>query len=106
MPRTTFGNLLVAARQMLSAIQANKDQVTVPGGIDAFIKKGADTVSALEAANNEQERIKGLLKTTTAQVDALQATLTDWQSQANTAVKLSLRNQKEKWVEFGIKAKQ
>jgi hypothetical protein len=91
---------------MLSAIRANKDQLTVPGGIDAFIQKGADTLSALEAANLEQERLKGLLKTTTAQVDTLQATMTDWQSQANTAVKLNLRNQKEKWVEFGIKAKQ
>ena len=56
-------------------------------------------------ADLEQERLKGLLKTATAQVESLQATLTDWQSQANAAVKLNFRDQKEKWVEFGLKAK-
>ena len=35
----------------------------------------------------------------------LQAAMNDWQSQATSAVKLSFRDQKEKWVEFGIKAK-
>ena len=106
MPRNTFGDLLVASRQMVSAIKANQTQLSVPGGAEAFIRCGAETLAALEAADLEQERLKGLLKTATAQVDALQAALTDWQSQANTAVKLSFRNQKEKWVEFGIKAKQ
>ena len=104
MPRNNFGDLLVAARQMVAAAKANKAQLTVPGGADAFIQKGAETLAALEAADLEQERLKGLLKTTTAQVESLQATLNDWQSQATSAVKLSFRDQKEKWVEFGIKA--
>jgi nitrogen-specific signal transduction histidine kinase len=105
MPVKSLSDILAAARQMISAAKANQDQLTVPGGSEAFIQKGAEMLAALEAANLEQERLKGLLKSTTAQVESLQAAVTDWQSQANAAVKISFRKQKEKWVEFGLKAK-
>ncbi len=105
MSKNSLGDLLVASRQMVSAAQANKDQLAVAGGSDAFIQRGAETLAALEAADVEQERLKALLKAATAQVDDLQAKLADWHSEATAVVKLSFRGKKEKWVEFGLKAK-
>ena len=105
MTKNNLGDLLVAARQMVSAAQANQAQLAAPGGGEAFVQKGAETLAALEAANLEQERLKGLLKTSATQVNELQAQMADWHSQAASVIKLSFRDQKEKWIEFGVTAK-
>ena len=101
----SFPELLAAVRQMLVGLEANPEDVAVRGATPAFTKTGQnmlDTVHALEA---EQETMKAALKSKTAALDIAIAQLKTWQSEAASAVKLAYRDQQEKWVEFGLKAK-
>jgi peptidoglycan hydrolase CwlO-like protein len=102
---TSFSNLLTAARQMALALNTNATELTGRGVTADFITSGQSLTTQLEAANAEQERLKAELKNATAQVDALQKQLTDWQREATSVVKLAYRADSNKWVEFGITAK-
>jgi hypothetical protein len=105
MSGSSFADILSASRQMVTAVQANKETLAARGASATFIQKGTDTLAALEAADTEQERLKAALKSSTAQVDRLVKEMTDWQNEACNTVKLAYRDQKQKWIEFGIKAK-
>ena len=102
---TSLSDLFAAARQMLTAIQANQERLSGRGAGPEFIQKGEQALAALQALDSEQERVKALLKTITAQTESAQKTLADWQSEANNLVKTTYRSEQEKWLEFGIKAK-
>jgi uncharacterized phage infection (PIP) family protein YhgE len=102
---TSLPDLLAAARQMVTALQANQERLAARGSSPEFIQKGSQAVATLQALDSEQERLKAQLKTVTAQLESTQKTLADWQSEANNMVKLAYRGEQEKWIEFGIKAK-
>jgi len=98
-------DLLASVRQMLVGLEANADTVASRGATPSFTQNGQallDNINALEA---EQETLKAALKSKTAALDISMAQLKTWQSEATSAVKLAFRDQQEKWVEFGIKAK-
>ena len=101
----TFAQLVSAARQMQAALSANKESVATRGVTPEFLSNGQGYLARAEALNIEQERLKAELHTKTAELDAVTAQLTGWQSEAVSSVKLAYRTQPEKWLEFGISAK-
>ena len=105
MTRTSFADLLAGARQMATAMKVNLEQLAARGADTEFAQRGEDLVTQLEAADSNQERLKAELKAATTQVETLRAELSAWLGEADSIVKLTYRNQKEKWIEFGIKAK-
>jgi hypothetical protein len=98
-------DLLASVRQMLVGLEANADTVATRGATPSFTKNGQGLLESIDALEAEQESLKAALKSKTATLDVSLAQLKTWQSEATSAVKLSYRDQKEKWVEFGIKAK-
>jgi hypothetical protein len=105
MPNKSFADLLAAVQQMVTAAQANQEELASRGMSETFIGNATEMLAALEAADAEQERLKASLKTATTQVEDLQKQLKDWLNEATNVVKLAYRNQQEKWIEFGVKAK-
>jgi len=99
-------DLLGFAEQMVSALKANQAGVVHRGGnIADFIASGQEMIASAKALNLEQEQLKSALKLKTEQLNAVQKKLEDWQTEAVSSVKLSYRDQKGKWSEFGITAK-
>jgi hypothetical protein len=98
-------DLLASVRQMLVGLEANADVVAGRGATPAFIQNGQSLLDSVSALEVEQETLKAALKAKTAALDITIAQLKTWNSEANSAVKLAFRDQQEKWVEFGIKAK-
>ena len=86
-------------------IPPNAETVAARGLSAAFTTQGQTIVNTVQALEAEQETLKAALKTKTAELEAATAELKDWQSEANSTVKLTYRDQPEKWGEFGIKAK-
>jgi hypothetical protein len=105
MTMPSLADLLAAARQMATAARTNQERLAARGASPEFIQQGEGIITALEAADVEQERLKAQLKAASAQVAQLQKDLDAWQSEASSIVKLAYRGEKEKWIEFGIKAK-
>lgn len=105
MARTSFADLLAAAHQMAAAMQTNPEQLATRGGSEEFTQRGAALVTQLREADHNQERLKAELKAATTQVEGLRTELSAWLGEAESTVKLTYRGQKEKWIEFGIKAK-
>jgi hypothetical protein len=105
MTRSSFADLLAGARQMATAMQANAERLTGRGISAEFMQKGATLAAQLEAADAKQERLKAEAKAATTQVEELQAATTAWLAEADSSVKLIYRDEKDKWGEFGIKAK-
>ena len=101
----SFPELLASVRQMLVGLEANAVDVAVRGATPAFAQNGQTLLDSINALEAEQETLKAALKTKTASLDIAVAQLKTWQSEATSAVKLTYRDQQEKWVEFGIKAK-
>ena len=101
----SFPELLASVRQMLVGLEANAADVAVRGATPAFAQNGQTLLDSINALEAEQETLKAALKTKTASLDIAVAQLKTWQSEATSAVKLTYRDQQEKWVEFGIKAK-
>jgi cell shape-determining protein MreC len=97
--------LLGAVEQMLSALIVNQANVIHRGNIADFIASGNELVSSAKSLNQEQEQLKSALKLKTEQLNAVQQKLEDWQAEAVSSVKLSYRDEKSKWSEFGITAK-
>jgi hypothetical protein len=98
-------DLLASVRQMLVGLEANADIVAVRGATPSFTKNGQGLLDSVNALETEQESLKAALKSKTAALGISSAQLKTWQSEATSAVKLAFRDQQEKWVEFGIKAK-
>ena len=101
----SFPDLLASVRQMLVGLEANADAVAVRGATPTFTKNGQALLESINTLEAEQETLKAALKTKTAALDISVAQLKTWNSEATSAVKLAFRDQQEKWVEFGIKAK-
>ena len=101
----SFPELLASVRQMLVGLEANATDVATRGATPAFAQNGQSLLDSINALEGEQETLKAALKTKTAALDIAVAQLKTWQSEATSAVKLTYRDQQEKWVEFGIKAK-
>jgi hypothetical protein len=105
MATLTLPELLATARQMLSGLGNNAEAVAGRGLSADFTAQGQTLVDMAQRLKTEQETLKAALKTKTAELDAAVAQLKNWQSEANSTVKLAYRTQLEKWLEFGIKAK-
>jgi hypothetical protein len=101
----SFPDLLASVRQMLVGLEANAEAVSARGATQDFTKNGQSLLDSVNTLEAEQETLKAALKSKTAALDITVAQLKTWNSEANTAVKLAFRDQPEKWVEFGIKAK-
>ena len=101
----SFTELMTSAHQMLSGLEANTSEVSKRGATAEFAKSGKTLLASVEAMEREREAMKAALKTKTAALKIAAAQLKTWKSEASHAVKLSYRNQKEKWAEFGIKIK-
>ncbi len=105
MPKNSLAETLSSARQMLAGLGANAAAVAARGLTAEFTARGQAVAETVQRLENEQETLKAALKTKTAELEAATAELKDWQSEANSTVKLTYRDQPEKWGEFGIKAK-
>jgi hypothetical protein len=101
----SFPELMASVRQMLVGLEANAEVVAKRGATADFTKNGKNLLAGVEAMEAEQETLKAALKAKTAALDITLAQLKTWNSEASSAVKLAYRDQQEKWVEFGIKAK-
>jgi hypothetical protein len=101
----TFPELMASVRQMQIGLEANAEEVVKRGATSDFTKNGKSLLASVEALEAEQEALKAALKAKTAALDITLAQLKTWNSEAARAVKLAFRDQQEKWVEFGIKAK-
>lgn len=101
----SFPELMASVRQMLVGLEANADEVAKRGATSVFTQNGKTLLTSIEALEAEQETLKASLKAKTAALDVALAQLKTWNSEASSAVKLTYRDQQEKWVEFGIKAK-
>lgn len=105
MSKNSLAEVLTLARQMVAGLTANAATVATRGITTQFTQTGQTLTGQVQSLEIEQETLKAALKTKTAELDAATTQLKDWQSEANSAVKLAYRGQQEKWVEFGIQAK-
>jgi hypothetical protein len=105
MATLSLADLLASARQMAAGLTTNAATVAARGLTATFTTNGQTKISLVQTLETEQEALKAALKLKTAALDAAVDDLKNWQSEANSAVKLAYRAQPEKWVEFGIKAK-
>ena len=98
-------DLLASVRQMLVGLEANADTVAGRGATPAFTQNGQSLLNSVNTLEAKQKTLKSAFKAKTAALDITIAQLKSWNSDANIAVKFAFRDQYEKWVEFGIKAK-
>jgi hypothetical protein len=105
MPKNSLAEFLASARQMADGLTTNATAVAARGLTATFTANGQTKISLVQTIETEQEALKAALKLKTATLDAAVTDLQNWQSEANSAVKLAYRTQPEKWLEFGIKAK-
>ena len=98
-------DLLASVRQMLVGLEANVDVVAGRGATPAFTQNGQSLLDSVNTLEAEQKTLKSVFKVKTAAVDITITQLKTWNSDANIAMKFAFRDQHEKWVEFGIKAK-
>jgi hypothetical protein len=101
----SFTEMTAYAHQMLTGLEANASEVSKRGATPEFAKSGKTLLASVEAMEAERDTMKAALKTKNAALKIAVAQLKTWNSEASHAVKLSYRNQKEKWAEFGIKIK-
>jgi hypothetical protein len=101
----SLAELLAAARQMLVGLSANAAAVAPRGLTADFISRGQALVDKVQRLENEQETAKSALRTKTAELEAAEEEMKNWQSEASSTIKIAYRGQAERWLEFGIKAK-
>jgi hypothetical protein len=101
----SFPELTDSARQMLTGLEANTAEVSKRGVTAEFSKSGKALLASVDAMKAERDTMKAALKAKTAALEIAIAQLKTWNSEASRAVKSTYRDQKEKWVEFGIKTK-
>ena len=84
-------------------MSANQETLASKGGDEAFVTKLRDTVTAAGDLNKEQEKLKAMLRETTARLNEKMKELQRLVWEARNYVKMALSQ--ERWVEFGITAK-
>ena len=102
---SSLADLLASTTQMATALTANEAEVAPRGADAAFVAEGQARISAVQALEAEQEALKAALKLKTTALEAAQKALKDWEKEGRTVVKLAYKDQQEKWIEFGVKAK-
>lgn len=96
----SFAIQMSAARTMQIALGKNLLALAKRGMNEEFIIALRETIIIVNGLNSEQERLKGELKVTTSELDAVKKQLKTKVSEAVKVVKLELP--KERWIEFGI----
>ncbi len=101
----SLADILEISAQMSAALKANLAEVSARGADEAFIAVGQTQIEALKVLKSEQELLQANLKRKTNEIEAELAALVKWEQEARAIVELTYREQKEKWIEFGITAK-
>ena len=91
------------AQVMLSGLKANQEKLEKRGITDEFVTSLGSVLNNAIDKNNEQEKLKADLKSSTASLDAFLSQMAKLMSEANKLVKLEMPQ--EQWKEFGIQAK-
>ncbi len=100
--RRSFNEKLGEADLLIVAMTANQEALTPVGGGDEFVNKLTGVVTEIKAINQEQERYKASLKTSTARLKEKVIEMALMVRKGRSIVKNEM--QQERWVEFGIKA--
>ena len=103
MPKKSYAEKINSAQVMVSGLSQHLDQLAQRGMSAEFINTLKSDTETAVAQNNEQERLKADLKTSTAALNATLDKVSAAMSEATKVVKLTLP--KEQWIEFGITAK-
>ncbi|RPI95455.1 MAG: hypothetical protein EHM40_03145 [Chloroflexi bacterium] len=115
MTKSTFG-LGTSVRQMLAGMGENNGALVPRGATPEFINGGQTLLDKLESLQSERDKIIDTLKTQRdtaraaikakkAAIAVTRAQLKTWKTESAKIVKRTYRNQKEKWVDFGIAVK-
>lgn len=100
MAKTSFAELVRGMDRMASGI-INHETETSEAGLTATKATELRTlITTMEVIENEQEKLKGDLKTKTIELNAQAAVARKKLADARKRVKLSVPQ--ERWVEFGI----
>jgi vancomycin resistance protein YoaR len=99
----TFAQTVADAQLMKAALKSNLKTLANRGMTQEFIDAFGNSLSSLTAKDVEQEKLKADLHTVTAAMDELSQQLNAQMQEAVKVVKLEMP--KERWKEFGIKAK-
>jgi hypothetical protein len=108
--------LVESVHKMLTGLESNSDNVVKRGATPEFIKSGKSLLDRLETLQTEQDTLMATLKTQQdtaraaikakkAALAITRAQLRTWKSESTRAIKRAYRNEKEKWVDYGIKVK-
>ncbi len=108
--------LETSVRQILAGIGEGNEALVPRGATPEFIKSGQALLVKLESLQSEQDKIIDTLKTQQdtaraaikakkAAIAVTRAQLKTWKTKSTRIVKRTYRDQKEKWVDFGIKVK-
>ena len=103
MSRQTYAETVNTNKVKAAAIRAHQVELS-PRGIDeAFATEMENLVTSIETLNSEQEALKAVQKSKTAELNAALKILKGKSSEADKVIKMVLP--KERWIEFGITAK-
>jgi predicted AAA+ superfamily ATPase len=103
MARSSYAELLKAAKVMAAGLRDNASRVAKRGLTASFIDKLEKTFGNVMNLDNEQEDLKAKLKMKTAELAKQSKALRDQLSEARKVVKLEM--EKETWKSFGLQAK-
>jgi hypothetical protein len=98
----SFNERLGEADLLVAAMQANQDALTPGGGGVDFVNKLQGVLTEIKGINQEQERFKASLKSTTEKFTLKSKEMAQLVRKGRSIVKNELPQ--VRWVEFGIKA--
>jgi hypothetical protein len=98
----SFNERLGEADLLAVAMQANQDALTPGGGGADFVNKLQGVLSEIRGINQEQERFKASLKSSTEKFKIKAKEMAQLVRKGRSIVKNELPQ--VRWVEFGIKA--
>ncbi|MDP4271449.1 MAG: hypothetical protein Q8909_15220 [Bacteroidota bacterium] len=104
MSKPGFAERISSAEVMSSGLEGNAERVVRRGLDDSFRTKLVADRQAAIVLNNEQERLKALLKAKTEELDSKMEEVDKAMAEAKKVVKLEFA--KTQWAEFGITDKQ
>ena len=103
MKSKSYAQQIDSAQVMLSGLKANRSALEKRGVSEEFVAEFENTLINIIAKNNEQEKLKADLKSSTAQLNVLLTTLKKNISESTTVIKMEIPQ--PQWKEFGIHAK-
>lgn len=96
----SYADVISSAKVMLAGLKSNSARVSKRGGDAAFISRLEEARKNAQSLDDEQEDLKGKLKTKTAALESTVGELEKLMSEARKMVKLEM--EKESWKSFGI----